>query len=351
MQRIARVLALLPLVALVAPISAQEGTFRVVVRDDNPVRELTSAEVSDLFLRKTMSWDDGTPVLPVDRRRGAEIVDIFSKAVHRKSASAIESYWSRQVFSGEGVPPTRVGSDREVLEYVSRNRGAIGYVSAEAQRPEGVRSLRISDVETLADREPWWQTGGAEPETEIVAARGSLRLILTGSCGPGGEGREAILLNLDRSAPNYAEVETSRWNDGTFRASSRRGFTLSGGEEKRLGCDRIGGGLELRYALAAVADNSLAIDPRRALRGPPRDFIAFAESATCGRKAEGMRITVVNRHPQRSIRVKIETVEKVAGTFRGRSTKTYRLGPGDEKQLGCSRDGNLEHEYHLVEAD
>jgi hypothetical protein len=48
--------------------------------------------------------------------------------------SSIKAYWQKQIFSGRGVPPEEKQSDEEVLEYVSKNVGAIGYISESTVR-------------------------------------------------------------------------------------------------------------------------------------------------------------------------------------------------------------------------
>ena len=45
-----------------------------------------------------------------------------------KTLPEINSYWARLVFSGRASPPRQVQDDAEVIEIVSDNRGAIGYV-------------------------------------------------------------------------------------------------------------------------------------------------------------------------------------------------------------------------------
>ena len=62
------------------------------------------------------------------RRSGARSPTTFSS----RSVSAIKSYWQQMVFSGRGVPPPELDSDGEVVKFVLKNRGAIGYVSGGA---------------------------------------------------------------------------------------------------------------------------------------------------------------------------------------------------------------------------
>ena len=56
----------------------------------------------------------------------------FSKGIHGRKVSSIKAYWQKEIFSGRNVPPSEKKTEREVLQFVSNNPGAIGYVSASA---------------------------------------------------------------------------------------------------------------------------------------------------------------------------------------------------------------------------
>lgn len=120
------------LLVLAATAAAQDGSFRVIVNSSNPSGSLRSAYVSKLFLGKTRRWDQGAAVAPVDRSARSSVRAKFSRSVHNKSVGAVKSYWQQMIFSGRGVPPLVLHSDAEVVAYVKRNPGAIGYVSSSA---------------------------------------------------------------------------------------------------------------------------------------------------------------------------------------------------------------------------
>jgi ABC-type phosphate transport system substrate-binding protein len=109
-----------------------EPAFRVVVNESNLVSSLSREELSDLFLKKNSAWPDGTLVLPVDQFEKAEIRDGFNRQVHHKSNAAVRAYWQQRIFSGRDIPPPEKESDAAVIDFVRRNPGAIGYVSAES---------------------------------------------------------------------------------------------------------------------------------------------------------------------------------------------------------------------------
>jgi TonB family protein len=119
---------------------AQEG-YRIIVNPSNPTTALTKAQVSSLFLRKTVSWDDGRPAAPVDQTDAA-VREAFARDVLGMSATTAFSQAQQAAAAGRGEPPVSVASDREVLAFVRLKPGAIGYVSASAP-VQGVKVLAV----------------------------------------------------------------------------------------------------------------------------------------------------------------------------------------------------------------
>lgn len=133
--------AALVVLLLAAEPPAQAGDFKVVVHPDNPVGALTVAQVSRLFLKKTLGWAEGRPVQPVEPASPA-LRERFAQAVHGKSLNAVRSYWNQLIFSGRDVPPLVKPDDAGVLALVRADPGAIGYVSSGADLT-GVKVLTV----------------------------------------------------------------------------------------------------------------------------------------------------------------------------------------------------------------
>jgi ABC-type phosphate transport system substrate-binding protein len=117
--------------------------FKVIVNASNPLVSLTTDELSQLFLKRATQWRAGGSVVPVDLPVAADVRDLFSRKVHGRPAVAIDSFWTKQIFSGAAVPPLTLPSEREVVAYVRQNAGAIAYVSADAGVGEGVKVLDV----------------------------------------------------------------------------------------------------------------------------------------------------------------------------------------------------------------
>lgn len=133
--------ALLALVASAAPVKAQG--FTVVVNEANPVTSLSKDELSKIFLKKTTQWPAGGSIAAVDLGTGTSAREAFSKAIHGRGVSAIESHWQQQIFAGKDVPPPEKPSDAEVLAFVRANAGGIGYIAAGTTVGAGVKAIQV----------------------------------------------------------------------------------------------------------------------------------------------------------------------------------------------------------------
>ncbi len=127
-----------------APMAQEPALFQVITHADNPVASLSKTEVSKILLKKVSEWDSGEPVQAVDQGGKQAVREVFSKEIHGRSASSIQRYWQRQIFSGKGVPPPELEDDLEVVAFVAQNAGAIGYVSKDAP-VDGVKVLDITE--------------------------------------------------------------------------------------------------------------------------------------------------------------------------------------------------------------
>ncbi|KAB2866590.1 MAG: phosphate ABC transporter substrate-binding protein [Bacteroidales bacterium] len=128
---------------ITANIVLQAQSFKVIVNNNNPNTTLSTGELSSIFLKKTSKWSNGEKVVPVDLNADSPIREAFSKNVHKKSVGSIKSYWQQYVFAGSGTPPVEKNSDTEVVEFVKKNTGAIGYISSGADA-SGVKVITVN---------------------------------------------------------------------------------------------------------------------------------------------------------------------------------------------------------------
>jgi ABC-type phosphate transport system substrate-binding protein len=123
--------------------AATRADFKLIVHPSVAVTKLTSVALSELFLKKSARWPEGLACVPVDQRPNAAARLAFTEVVHHKSVAAIESYWQKRIFSGQGVPPLVKESDEAVVAFVSGTPGAVGYISAATE----AKGVKVVDVE------------------------------------------------------------------------------------------------------------------------------------------------------------------------------------------------------------
>lgn len=137
-------IALFILVVTILAGSADAQTYKVIVNNANETESISKKELSMVFLKKKKQWDNGVTITPVEHTVRAELRAIFSKDVFNKSVDAMRSYWQRAIFSGLGTAPVEKATDKEIVEFVKNNTGAIGYVST-ATSTVGVKTLVIKE--------------------------------------------------------------------------------------------------------------------------------------------------------------------------------------------------------------
>lgn len=137
------VVAIALLLASGAPRAEDHPDFLVVVNTANPVRSLTTEDVSRLFLKEVTAWASGQQVLPVDQSENSSVRAAFTRQVLRRKIAAVKAYWQQRIFSGRDLPPPVRTSDAEVIRYVEANPGAIGYLSNGTALGEKTKVLEL----------------------------------------------------------------------------------------------------------------------------------------------------------------------------------------------------------------
>jgi len=185
---------LLPLVAIVvifAPVRVIAADIKVIANGSVKADMISANEVKSVFLEEYNSLRDGTHVEPVLEKDGP-VHEAFLHEYLGGTDDDLQNYYRALVFSGRGSMPKQLGSDAEVVAYVARTKGAIGYVSAEAIG-EDVKTLTIVRGGNGAQRRLITRV---EPEYPDALKRlnigGTVRLRLT--IGPKGnvEGVEVL---------------------------------------------------------------------------------------------------------------------------------------------------------------
>lgn len=134
--------AMLSLLLLSLSALADGPAYRVIVHPSNAATAVDRDFLADAFLKKVSEWPNGRALRPVDLRTDSAVRAAFVSDVLRRSIAAVRSYWQQQIFSGRNVPPPELASDAEVIAFVMKYPGAVGYVSSDAKL-DGVKVISV----------------------------------------------------------------------------------------------------------------------------------------------------------------------------------------------------------------
>jgi len=105
--------------------------IKVIANSSVGTSAVSADELKGVFLGTKSSLSDGSHVEPVLLKSGA-VHEAFLKAYVGKTDDALNTYYRSLVFTGKGSMPKAFASDAEVVSFVEKTKGAIGYVSAGA---------------------------------------------------------------------------------------------------------------------------------------------------------------------------------------------------------------------------
>ncbi len=121
--------------------AAQSGTVKIIANSSVRADSISADELKGVFLEHTNSLEDGSHVEPV-MEKGGPTHEAFVRDYLEKSDAALQIYYRSLVFTGRGSMPKSVSSDAEVVTYVAKTKGAIGYV-ATGTSAVGVKTLEV----------------------------------------------------------------------------------------------------------------------------------------------------------------------------------------------------------------
>jgi hypothetical protein len=113
----------------IGAVTATAADIKVIANSSVGATSVSSDELKGVFLATKSSLSDGSHVEPVLLKSGAAH-EAFLKDYVGKSDSALETYYRSLVFTGKGSMPKAFGTDSEVVAFVEKTKGAIGYVAA-----------------------------------------------------------------------------------------------------------------------------------------------------------------------------------------------------------------------------
>ena len=121
---------------------ADDG-YVVICNAKNPIDSISNVDLMNIFLGKKVSWDDGKKITFVTLKEGESNKQFLRDHV-KKNPQQFKNYWKKMLFTGKGSIPKAFSDDAGVIEFVSENEAAIGYISKETAA-DGIKAVQISN--------------------------------------------------------------------------------------------------------------------------------------------------------------------------------------------------------------
>lgn len=204
---------------ILAALPAPAADVKIIANSSIQDEEISSVRLKRIFLLEVNSLDDGTHVEPVLARRG-QSHETFLKEVLDVNDNALQDYYRSLVFTGKSFMPKELSSDSEIIAYVAKTKGAIGYVGAETATP-GVKTLTVINGGSGAQRKLITRIEPVYPDTlKRLQIGGTIRLQVT--IAPKGNVETVTLMGGN---PILAEAAISAVKQWVYSTSHSRTTT------------------------------------------------------------------------------------------------------------------------------
>jgi len=113
----------------------------IIVNPNQDIGAVSKSDIARVFLGKSKTLK-GKGVTVINQVISSDSRKTFDDSILKKTPQQIKSYWSKQLFSGNGAPPKELAGDLDVLVFVAENKKAIGYIDSSALNPS-VKKLTV----------------------------------------------------------------------------------------------------------------------------------------------------------------------------------------------------------------
>jgi ABC-type phosphate transport system substrate-binding protein len=117
----------------------------VVVNKKNSVKNISRAELKDIFLKRRQSWGGGRTIVPINNALKSKLRRIFEQKMLGMSSKEVGAYWVKQSITGRATPPRSVGTEVLARRLVAALSGAISYIEL-SKVDSSVKVLSVDNV-------------------------------------------------------------------------------------------------------------------------------------------------------------------------------------------------------------
>mgnify|MGYP001556125177 FL=1 len=111
---------------------------------------ISKRELRSIFSLKLTQWRTGERIIVVTYSSEKSVGKTYHANFCKDSLGVfphqLQQAWDRSMYSGRGIPPKKVETLEQMFEFVSRTKGAIGYVDGDAKgikTIDGVKKVKV----------------------------------------------------------------------------------------------------------------------------------------------------------------------------------------------------------------
>lgn len=124
------VLAMIAALSMLTMLSPMASAELVIIVHPGGPDSITRQQVRDIYLNRSSQMPDGQRAVAFELPAGNSMRDDFNELITERSDAWLKSFWSRQVLTGKGKPPTEMSSVSGMKSAVSSTLGGIGYLDS-----------------------------------------------------------------------------------------------------------------------------------------------------------------------------------------------------------------------------
>lgn len=127
---------------------AQPAQLKIIANPSVKTQSLDKDQARRIFTMYQTNWSNAEPIVVYVLASQNQVHQLFSREVLGLFPYQLDRIWNKLVFSGLGEAPIKVNTEQEMLEKISQQPGAIGYVMS-AQLPSDVQVISLAEEQEL----------------------------------------------------------------------------------------------------------------------------------------------------------------------------------------------------------
>ena len=119
------------------------GAADIIVNESVPAVHYSRADACAIFGMHLRLWPNGEPIKVLTLTDDNPVHKEFVKSNLHMFPHQLRRAWDRMIYTGTGVAPIQLGSEREMIEKILTTPNAIGYVN---KKPDNAH-IRLLDYQ------------------------------------------------------------------------------------------------------------------------------------------------------------------------------------------------------------